>query len=325
MSDGQTSDRDGVYVTVLGTGASAVDNERASVGYLVHVDGEPSLLIDAGGGTAARLSDVRIDLTALDAVCFGHLHIDHTADFPAIVKAAYQQGRGDESLPVYGPSGTDDQLGTKAWVSTLFNEGSGAYGYLSEFVERYADGTLDVPVTEIDAVAGEDDEPVRMYQTDGVSIDAIPVVHGRVPTLAYRVSTGGTSITFTGDYAANTDNVRQLASGTDVLVHHRLLPEDADGAKTELHPFPDDCGRIARATGAETLALSHIGRDDRDALESELETVRDEYDGRIIVLRDLIDIYPDGSIVDSRENPQTGRRERPFRARQPDHLVVQRY
>ncbi|MFC4541206.1 MBL fold metallo-hydrolase [Halosolutus amylolyticus] len=305
MTAARAGDHDGFYVTALGTGASALDNERASVGYVVHVDGDPTLLVDAGGGTAARLSEARIDPTALDAVFLGHLHVDHTADVPAIVKAASQQGRGDRPLAVYGPAGNAQQPGTEQWLSTLFDEG-GAYGYLSDFVERYTDGELALPATEVDATVGEDDEPERIYEGDGVAVDAIPVVHGRVPALAYRVSSGGRSITFSGDYAAESGNVPTIARGTDVLVHHRVLADDADGPKTALHPSASACGRTARAADVGTLALSHVGRDDPADLEPAIETVRDEYDGRVVVLRDLVDVYPDGTVVDARSNPETG-------------------
>lgn len=309
MSRNHASDTDGFYVTALGTGASALSNERASAGYVVHVDGDPTLLVDAGGGTAARLSDARIDLTAVDAIFLGHLHIDHTADFPAIVKAAYQQGRGDRPFPVYGPAGTPDHPGTEVWISRLFDEETGAYGYLSDFVERYADGELALPVTEVDAIAGQGDDVVRIYERDGVTVDAIPAVHGQIPTLAYRISHEGASFTFTGDYAAETENVPGLARGTDVLIHNRLLANDVDpdDPKTNLHSTAQACGRNARKARAGTLVLSHVSRDDPTDLDMALETIRGEYDGRVIVLRDLIDVYPDGTVIDTRENPQTGR------------------
>lgn len=310
------SDRDGLSVTTLGTGASALDNERASVGYAVCVDGEPTLLVDAGGGTAARLSDARIDLTALDAVLLGHLHVDHTADVPAVVKAAYQQGR-DRPLPVYGPTGNATQPGTDAWISRLFDPESGAYAYLREFLERYADADLELPTTEVDATAGATDEPTRIYDRDGVAVDAIPVAHGQVPTLAYRVTADGASVAFTGDYAGETGNVARIADGADVLVHHRLL-EDADGPKAELHPTPAECGRNARTAGVGTLVLSHVGRDAPDALDSALETIREEYDGRIVVARDLLEIAADGTVRDARSDRAIGQRGSAAAAVGPD-------
>lgn len=305
MTDRTDSDAEHpLYVTVLGSGASSLANERASVGYVVRVDGEPKLLLDAGGGTAARLSDLRLDLTALEAVLLGHLHVDHAADFPAVVKAAAQQGRKGRPLSVYGPAGNEQQPGTETWISRLF-DADGLFPYLPDFVDRYADGELDLEVTEIDAASGED-EPTRIYDRDGLAVDAIPVVHGRVPALAYRISYADASFTFTGDYAADAGTVPRLADGTDVLVHHRALEDDADGPKTELHPTASDCGRNAREAGVGALVLSHIGRDEPEDLEPALETVQREYDGRIVVARDLLDVYLDGTAGDARETTGTG-------------------
>ena len=295
-------------VTVLGSGASSLANERASVGYAIRVDGAPKLLLDAGGGTAARVSELRLDLTALEAVLLGHLHIDHTADFPAVVKAAAQQGREGRPLSVYGPAGNEQQPGTETWISRLFGE-DGAYAYLSDFVERYADGEFDLEVTDVDAVPGGENEPTRICERDGLAVDAIPVVHGRVPALAYRVTYDDASVAFTGDYAAEAGAVPKVADGADVLVHHRALEDDTEGPKTELHPSASDCGRNAREADVDTLVLSHVGRDDPAALEPALETVREEYDGRIVVARDLLDISPDGAVSDARGTVDVDRRD----------------
>lgn len=300
---------DGVSVTALGTGASSLSNGRASVGYVVRIDGEPKLLVDAGGGTAARVSEARIDLTALDAVFFAHLHVDHTADFPAIVKAAAQQGRGDRPLSVYGPAGSGDFPGTEAFVSRLFDEDEGAYSYLLSFVERYAGGDLTFDVTEIDATVGENDRPRTVHERDGVTVEAIPVVHGRIPSLAYRITYGDASVTLSGDYASATDNVPELARGTDVLVHHRLLEADSEshGRKRELHSTAAECGATASTADVGTLVLSHVGRDDPGDLDAEIERIREAYDGPVVVVRDLVDVYPDGTVEDARPNvePET--------------------
>lgn len=296
----------GLSVTALGTGASSLSNGRASVGYVVRIDGEPKLLVDAGGGTAARISEARIDLTALDAVFIGHLHIDHTADFPAVVKAAAQQGRGDRSLSIYGPDGSDEIPGTEEWISRLFDEDDGAYSYLPSFVERYAGADLTFDVTEIDATVGENDRPRTVHERDGVTVEAIPVVHGRIPSLAYRITCGDESVTLSGDYASATGNVPELARGTDVLVHHRLLDSgsESDDRKRELHSAAAECGATASDADVGTLVLSHVGRDEPGDLDAELERIREAYDGPVVVVRDLVDVYPDGTVEDARTNAE---------------------
>lgn len=304
-----TGESEGIHISALGTGAAALNNERASAGYVVHIDGQPKLLVDAGGGAASRISDARIDLTMVDAVFFGHLHIDHTADFPAIVKAAYQQNRGKRPLKIHGPTGTEDYPGTETWVSRLFDEEKGAYNYLSDFVKQYTDGELTLDVTEIDATVREENEVMTVYESEGVTVEAIPAIHGQIPTLAYRVTYEGTSVTFTGDYASETENIPRIADGTDILVHNRILEEgtDPDEPKAELHSSAEKCGSNAQTADAGMLVLSHISREDPGDLDAELQTIRTEYDGTVVVIRDLIDIYPDGTVIDTGDNSRSGR------------------
>lgn len=311
--DPAAGDADGLSVTALGTGASSLDNGRASVGYAVHVDGEPRLLVDAGGGTAARISEAGIDLTALEAVFFAHLHVDHTADFPAVVKAAAQQGRGDRPLAVYGPVGVEGIPGTGAFISGLFDEDDGLYGYLPGFLDRYADTDLTFDVTEIDATVGEDDEARTVHEQDGLTVSAIPVVHGRIPSLAYRVDYRDESVTLSGDYASETGNVAELADGTDVLIHHRLLEAESasDGPKSELHSTPAECGATASDADAGALVVSHVGRDDPDDLDAALEGIREAYEGPVVVARDLVDVSPDGTVEDARTGDEPEMRSVP--------------
>ena len=49
-SNGTCSPDDGVILQILGSGGPIADDGRASSGYLVWVDGESRVLIDAGGG-----------------------------------------------------------------------------------------------------------------------------------------------------------------------------------------------------------------------------------------------------------------------------------
>lgn len=290
------TENDAFYVTVLGSGASSFGNGRANAGHVVHVDGEPTFLLDAGGGIGARLAEANTDLTALDGVFLGHLHIDHTADLPAVVKAAYQQGR-ERPLAIYGPTGSGDVPGTDAFVSGLFDADTGVYNYLEPFIERYTEGQLELEMTEIDAAIGETNEVMTVYE-DGITIEAIPETHGRMPTLAYRFTHEERSITFSGDTTLETGNLSVLAESTDVLVHNRMLDShiDPDASGTELHSYPKEIGATARAADVGLLVLSHISQDDRAEIERELEAIRGEYDGPIVAVRDLVSVSVNGRI-----------------------------
>ena len=111
---GTTCSGRNVQVQVLGSGGPEMEDKRASSSYLVWRDGRPRLLIDSGGGSALRFGQAGAHVAQLDAVLFTHLHIDHSADFPALIKSSYFEER-KPPLPVYGPvSYTHLTLPTKA-------------------------------------------------------------------------------------------------------------------------------------------------------------------------------------------------------------------
>src|SRR5260370_42680707 len=92
-ADAQTCGREGVAVQVLGSGGPELEDKRASSSYLVWQDGRPRILVDSGGGSALRFGQAGAHVAQLDAILFTHLHIDHSADFPALIKSSYFEER----------------------------------------------------------------------------------------------------------------------------------------------------------------------------------------------------------------------------------------
>ena len=82
-------------------------------------------------GAAFRRSGANI--TDLGVILFTHLHVDHSADLPALIKASFFQDR-DQALPIYGPAGNRLMPSTVTFVRELFNSTSGAFRYLGSFV-----------------------------------------------------------------------------------------------------------------------------------------------------------------------------------------------
>ena len=72
-----------VAVQVLGSGGPDSNDARASSGYLLWVDGEARLLVDAGGGVFLRFGEAKAKFESLDAIAITHLHADHVSDLPA--------------------------------------------------------------------------------------------------------------------------------------------------------------------------------------------------------------------------------------------------
>ncbi|MBI3575174.1 MAG: MBL fold metallo-hydrolase, partial [Gammaproteobacteria bacterium] len=123
----------GVRVQVLGSGGPELVGGRASSSYLVWIDGKARALVDLGGGAALRFSETGANIADLDVILFTHLHVDHSADLPALVKASFFQDR-DRVLPIYGPPGNRLMPSTVTFVREMFNSTSGAFRYLGGFV-----------------------------------------------------------------------------------------------------------------------------------------------------------------------------------------------
>ena len=68
---------------MLGSGGPIANPRRASAGYVLSIDGEPRLLVDAGGGSFERVGRSGLDLFSLEQILLTHLHIDHTSAWRA--------------------------------------------------------------------------------------------------------------------------------------------------------------------------------------------------------------------------------------------------
>jgi ribonuclease BN (tRNA processing enzyme) len=118
-------------------------------------------------------------------------------------------------------------------------------------------------------------------------VTAVPVGHGMLPSVAYRVEHEGRSIVFSGDVERDEPGLIDLAHGCDLLVHHLALPE-REVEHGHLHAKPSQVGRVAAAAGCRTLLVSHI----MPELEEALDLVRDHYHCPIVVAHDLLTITP---------------------------------
>ena len=59
--------RSGLTLLVLGSGGPGATG-RAGAGYIVSLDGQPRILVDAGPGTFARAGEANVDFSRIDTV-----------------------------------------------------------------------------------------------------------------------------------------------------------------------------------------------------------------------------------------------------------------
>lgn len=241
----------GIWLQVLGSGGPEINDKRASSGYLVWQDGRARILVDIGPGSMLRYEESGARVEDLEVILLTHLHVDHSADLPALIKASYFTERTTD-LPIYGPSGNSLMPDTTTFVQSLFSHPAGAYKYLSGYLtesEAYRLQPHDVPANGTTVL--------QVMKVKDFNITAIAVHHGPIPALAWRIDIGGRTVAFSGDMNGDNHTLPMLASGANILVAHNAIPQDAKGTVRDLHMPPSMIGEIAAEAKVKQLILSH--------------------------------------------------------------------
>ena len=256
----------GVALQVLGSGGPELQDKRASSSYLIWQDGRARVLVDAGGGSALRFGESGATMSQLDVLLFSHFHVDHSGDLAALVKSSWFEDR-NRALPIYGPEGNEFMPSTVEFVSDFFGGKRGAYRYLSELLEPGEDGSYKLQPHSVTAA-----KPVEVFRSGDLSAQAVRVIHGGVPALAWRVEVAGKIIVFSGDTNGDGAGLPQLAANADLFVAHNAVPEGVTGVERNLHMPPSVIGQIARDAHVKHLILSHrmlrtLGKEDETRAE----------------------------------------------------------
>jgi ribonuclease BN (tRNA processing enzyme) len=278
----QSCGSQGVAVQVLGSGGPELQDKRASSSYLLWEDGQARVLVDAGGGSALRFGESGAQMSQLDVILFTHFHVDHSGDFPALIKSSWFEDR-KRPLPIYGPEGNDFMPSTVEFVKDFFGGNHGAFRYLSELLEPGEEGSYKLQPHNVAGSA----KPADVFRRGGVTAQAVRVVHGGVPALAWRVEMGGKVIVFSGDTNGEGAGLPQLAANADLFVAHNAVPEGAVGVERNLHMPPSMIGQIAGEAHVKRLVLSHrmlrtLGKEDQTRSE-----IKKRYSGPVEFANDL--------------------------------------
>jgi len=269
----------GVHLQVLGSGGPELDDQRTSSGYLVWRDGQARVLVDMGAGSLLRYEQAGARLEDLEAVLLTHLHVDHSADLPALVKGSYFSAR-DRDLPVYGPTGNQLMPATDAFLEALFEGDKGAYRYLGSYLT--GEDSYRLYAVEVPAQGRER----QVFEQAGLRLSAVPVHHGPIPALAWRVDMADTSLVFSGDMNGDYHTLEGLAAGADLLVAHHAIPEGVGGAARNLHMPPSVIGSIAKAAEVKRLVLSHRMRRTLGKEQASEAIIRKQYAGPLAFAED---------------------------------------
>ena len=273
---------EGVWVQILGAGGPEINDRAAGSSYAVWYEDKVRALIDTGPGAAVAFDLAEAQFEDLEVIALTHLHVDHSADLPAFIEGSASLTR-ESPLIILGPDSTHPHYpDTVTFVDRLIGP-QGAYAYLQDFLTHKSSGgyrirTRNVPATGKKRWAG--------FGSEHLQLAAIPVNHGDVPALAWRVEVGGRSLVFTGDFNNQKNVMPEFAAGADALIATHAIGENSRGAQRDQYALPSQLGRIATQAQARMLILSHRMNRTRGLESLSRAKIEETYDGHVLFAND---------------------------------------
>jgi ribonuclease BN (tRNA processing enzyme) len=273
---------DSTVIVLLGTGGPPPTPDAAGPATAIVV-GPRVFLFDAGAGVMRRMRAARLPVTGPTATFITHLHSDHTLGLPDVIFTTWVVGR-KKPLEVFGPHGLQSMTADilAAW---------------KEDIDVRTNGLEHAPAAGY-AVHVHEISPGIVYDSGGVKITAIPVLHGSwKEAYGYRIDTPDRSIVISGDTRPSSA-LQQASRGVDVLIHE-VHPEGFVGPQNvsaederlrymrEFHTSDVELGRIVADAKPKMLILYHFGAR-ATASDTVVATIQHAgYRGRIVVGKDL--------------------------------------
>ncbi|MDE3252412.1 MAG: MBL fold metallo-hydrolase, partial [Bacteroidota bacterium] len=242
-------------IILLGTGNPYPNADRSGPATAI-VYGNRFFLFDAGAGIERRINAAKLPVSGPEAVFITHLHSDHTLGYPDLIMTSWVMRR-NKALQVFGPTGLQrmTNLIMDAWSEDIDLRVKG--------LEREQPDFLQVKVHEIKAGL--------VYDSAGVRITAIPVLHGSwKQAYGYRIDTPDRSVVISGDTSPS-EALLEASRGVDVLIHEVYAaatsrPENRPGGEywpqyqKEFHTSDLELGKLAAEAKPKLLILTHLGR-----------------------------------------------------------------
>lgn len=274
-----------VAVQVLGSGGPIAEGYRAGTSYVVWIGGRARLMIDAGPGSFIRFGEAGLKVRDLEAIALSHFHADHSAGLTAILNSgSFEQN--SEPLIIIGPAAGNVFPGAADFLSAQLGRDIGAWSYLGGYLDG-GDGRRRLKVQEVSAADPETGKVEPFVIASDIDLQAIPVHHGEVPSLAFVVRTRGRTLLFAGDQSASSTGFDRITMGLapDLLIAHHVIPE-GEGQPIGLHRPPSEIGRMAANINPEQLLLSHHMTRSFSRLEESLAAISVHYQIPAIVAAD---------------------------------------
>lgn len=242
---------EGVWLQILGSGGAELTDQRSPASYLLWIDENARLMVNAGSGAALRFDEAGAAFADLDAVVFTHLRTHSTADFASLIEGSRNAER-KRLLPIFGPA-ADDGDSMTAFVERLLGQ-SGLYPELAGYLTFRSPGGYKISARDVPAFGAR---RWARYSTENIKLSAMPVHHGDIPALAWRVQVGEFALVFLGGFNNQKNVVATFAKDADALIVPHAVPEDVRGEGREFFAIPSQLGRVAAEANVRMLVLGH--------------------------------------------------------------------
>lgn len=285
VEDPTCSTHDGVAIQVLGAGGPIAESDRAGTSYLLWVDGQARLQLDAGSGSFLRFAQAGGSIASLDAVLLTHLHADHVGDLIDVLNTGGFERR-TQPLKIIGPDSADRFPGTSTFLQRLIGKETGAFSYNGGYLDGSEGKALLVP-EEVETRFGQG-APVDFLLSDEITVTAHPVHHGVVPALGYRISVRGKTIIVTGDQSGMSEGFATAFTGSkpDILIAHHVI-NGQRGQPRGLHRTPAEIGELAGELQPRKLVLTHNMERSLSRIDEARTAIGESYRGDVSVAFDL--------------------------------------
>ena len=244
-------------LTILGSGTVVPDGARNSAGYFVEADGV-RLMMDCGAGTVHALARYGCAWERMTHLFISHFHVDHVGELAALFygfKYGMRSARS-EPLVVIAPYGIDRVM----------------EGLKQAFGEKLFAPKFPVMLRLL--------APGERIELSGDSWLAVAKTPHTDESLAVRVTSGASSICYTGD-TGYSEAVARFFAKTNVMISECSFRVRREGVA---HVSINDVARMAALAEAERLIVTHFYFEvDEEAVRREIQR---DYSGEIIIGRD---------------------------------------
>jgi ribonuclease Z len=217
-------------IIFLGTSSAVPCVERGFSCIAVETNGE-TILLDCGDGALRNILKFDIDVRNISNILITHNHSDHLSGLTQLIETMSIKRR-TSPLNVYGTSGLKEYFGLVEKITHVaFNK------------------TFSLSIHELTSN--------QRLSLSSYNITTFGMDH-TLPCLGYRIETGGSVLSFTGD-TQPCDSLKALGEGSSILIHEAsYLQRDLQKARKEKHSTPREAAEDALRSGAEKLIMTHV-------------------------------------------------------------------